>query len=182
MVSLDVGCGCVPRLHNRRGDVGLDLHRGLCDVVGDACWLPFRDACFDKVFLYDILEHLEDPLSCLAEVRRVMKNRGEIEVSFPVDPRHARVRMLQLFLEGPFIIPEVLAWLWRQHKYGGLRGWRHVSWPRPCHIRLFFRVESIRIEEFSSWCFGRKGKILRRIMRRPLPSSWRTVLIRARAH
>jgi ubiquinone/menaquinone biosynthesis C-methylase UbiE len=46
--------------------------------------LPFDDATFDAVCLADVLEHLEDPVAALRELRRVTKPGGSIVVSTPL--------------------------------------------------------------------------------------------------
>lgn len=83
MTSLDVGCGHDPATHHRRGDVGIDLKKGLCTVVATAYYLPFREKCFEKVIMSHILEHLPDSLKALAEVARVLGPRGVLEVEVP---------------------------------------------------------------------------------------------------
>ncbi|MBW1900001.1 MAG: methyltransferase domain-containing protein [Deltaproteobacteria bacterium] len=40
--------------------------------------MPFPDECFDHVFVCFVLEHLENPLSALAEAKRVLKPGGSI--------------------------------------------------------------------------------------------------------
>jgi SAM-dependent methyltransferase len=54
---------------------------GLCR--GDVCWLPYPDEHFDKALLVELLEHLEDDLSGLLEVWRVLKPNGLLAVSVP---------------------------------------------------------------------------------------------------
>ena len=48
-----------------------------------SCRLPFRDECFDTVLLLDVLEHIQQPDSAMAEVRRVIKIGGRIVVQVP---------------------------------------------------------------------------------------------------
>ena len=45
---------------------------------GSVYQLPFADACFDAVFSHALLEHLNDPLSALKEMRRVVKPDGVV--------------------------------------------------------------------------------------------------------
>lgn len=83
----------------RRGD-GLTLHLGAgataasypncielehkifrhTDVVGDAHALPFRDEVFDRVFAFNVFEHLRQPPRAAQEIRRVLKPAGEVVV------------------------------------------------------------------------------------------------------
>lgn len=78
--TLDVGCGHLAR-HKRVGDIGIDIHRGSCDIVADAHHLPFRNGVFTTVIGYHVLEHLETPLQAVKEMNRVCK--GEVRLSIP---------------------------------------------------------------------------------------------------
>ena len=98
---LDCGCGfgfylmALGRLAGCHGH-GLDrdaralqFARGLAGAaqsalyLGDACRLPYGDACFDKVLLSEVLEHLEDDRGALAEAHRVLRPRGTLVVTVP---------------------------------------------------------------------------------------------------
>ncbi len=48
------------------------------DVVGDAHALPFRDATFDRVFAFNVFEHLSDPVTAASEIHRVLKPGGAL--------------------------------------------------------------------------------------------------------
>ena len=47
-------------------------------AVGDALHLPFQDNSFDAAFLCWFLEHVQDPVGIIDEVRRVLKPQGQI--------------------------------------------------------------------------------------------------------
>jgi ubiquinone/menaquinone biosynthesis C-methylase UbiE len=49
-------------------------------VLADAHNLPFADKSFDTVCLWDVLEHVNDDLSCLREAMRVARNNVLISV------------------------------------------------------------------------------------------------------
>jgi ubiquinone/menaquinone biosynthesis C-methylase UbiE len=57
--------------------------RSVCFANGDLCRLPFPDRTFDKVILAEVLEHLQDDCTGLAEAVRVTKPGGLIAVSVP---------------------------------------------------------------------------------------------------
>lgn len=93
---LEIGCGAggmlkpLARFGSVHGiDVATDYVRvcsehGLARMVagsGDA--LPFRDATFDIVALFDVIEHIPDERGTLAEVRRVLKPGGTVFLSVP---------------------------------------------------------------------------------------------------
>ncbi|MBU4185208.1 MAG: class I SAM-dependent methyltransferase [Proteobacteria bacterium] len=83
---LDVGCsiGEYSREMSVRGFncVGVDYNpkyiekakaKGVEAYVMDACHLDFKDKSFDSILMFEILEHLGDPLSALQEAGRVAK-------------------------------------------------------------------------------------------------------------
>src|SRR5206468_3266999 len=45
--------------------------------------LPFEDDRFDAVVLKDLLEHVEDPVGVVREVRRVVRSGGQVFASSP---------------------------------------------------------------------------------------------------
>ena len=45
-------------------------------MVGDVYELPFKSGYFDAVVLFDLLEHLEEPQTAVAEINRVLKSGG----------------------------------------------------------------------------------------------------------
>lgn len=65
-------------------------------VVGDATQLPFPDASFDAVTMFDLLEHVVDDARAVAEARRVLRPHGFLLVSSPNEhwrfPYHALFR------------------------------------------------------------------------------------------
>lgn len=58
--------------------------RGLAGSFADIGALPFPDDAFDLVLAIEVLEHVPDPPSGLAELRRV--GRGDVVVSVPREP------------------------------------------------------------------------------------------------
>ena len=59
------------------------------DVVGVAEVLPFKDASFDAVFSYAVLEHVKQPFLAAKEISRVLKPGGMLRVVVPfLQPLH----------------------------------------------------------------------------------------------
>jgi len=57
-----------------------------CDVrVADVTDLPFENNFFDKVFVLDVLEHVEDLDKAIEEIKRVLKTDGNIILSGPTE-------------------------------------------------------------------------------------------------
>jgi len=52
-------------------------------VVADACRLPLRDASFDIVIAFELIEHVIEQESLIAEVRRVLTPPGLLVISSP---------------------------------------------------------------------------------------------------
>ena len=50
------------------------------DVVGDAHHLPFRDDTFDRVFAFNVFEHLTTPKIAAQEIHRVLKPGGAVVI------------------------------------------------------------------------------------------------------
>jgi SAM-dependent methyltransferase len=90
---LDLGCGyggySLALREAGARVVALDLSlssslgEGIAEVRGDAIRLPFASATFDGVFCASLIEHVPDPWGLLCEIRRVMREKGWIYLSFP---------------------------------------------------------------------------------------------------
>lgn len=46
--------------------------------VASADNLPFEDESFDLILFYETLEHVESPLACLEEIKRVLRENGTL--------------------------------------------------------------------------------------------------------
>ncbi len=61
--------------------------KGLGNVdIGDICKLPYPDNQFDLILATDIIEHVDDDLLALQELRRVLKPHGTILLTVPAFP------------------------------------------------------------------------------------------------
>jgi SAM-dependent methyltransferase len=90
---LDIGCadGLLRRyLAEGTGYLGLDypetatrLYGSRPDVFGDAQCLPIADASVPSVALLDVLEHVPDPESAVAEIARVLAPEGTLALRVP---------------------------------------------------------------------------------------------------
>jgi SAM-dependent methyltransferase len=93
---MEVGCGGGKLLRTlARHRPSLELHG--CDVRDPQeppdvyafrrieKGLPYEDASFDAVMLFDVLEHVPDPPSLLAEVARVLKPGGALVAFVPIE-------------------------------------------------------------------------------------------------
>ncbi len=87
VVALDAGQGEVRQVRATlaamagAGEVGEDDEAGV--VQGDALALPFPDEAFDRVIAAEVLEHIPDDTSAIAELARVLKKGGTMAVTVP---------------------------------------------------------------------------------------------------
>ncbi len=63
------------------GEIAADRTAGV--VRGDATRLPFDDESFDVVITSEVLEHVQDDVSALAEMARVLKPGGRLSATVP---------------------------------------------------------------------------------------------------
>lgn len=92
-VLLDIGCADQPLRPYLSGDInyiGLDypgtvdtMYHTKPDIFGDGQDLPVKSDSIDTVALLEVLEHVPDPASVLAEISRVLKPGGKCFLSMP---------------------------------------------------------------------------------------------------
>lgn len=94
-VMLDLGCG----KKKRPGTIGVDhSDRHDADVIHDLNVFPypFESETADKVYMDNVLEHLENPLKVMGEIHRICKKGASVKVIVPyfrsvwafIDPTH----------------------------------------------------------------------------------------------
>lgn len=167
---LDVGCGYLSD-HKRREGIGIDLHRGTCDIVADVHHLPFRQSTFKKIYARNILEHLNNPMVALKELKRVLKANGVVSITLPIHHNPCQDEIIKFLVEFPFRIPITLKRLrrWRKHRYKP--GLFHKNRIKPKHIaRLFTVLRCFPIYPKHSLLRIKKGKLLRLFGIRWLPT------------
>jgi SAM-dependent methyltransferase len=111
-VFLDAGCGTGLNLRNLPpGSVGLDLNpRNIAlvegrlpefkAVLGDIESMPFEDGAFEGVLCTEVLEHVPNPDSAVAEIWRVLKPGGVFIGSVPAQSPVWRLRFLSSTCPG----------------------------------------------------------------------------------
>jgi SAM-dependent methyltransferase len=75
--SIDISKDSVERAREKLGREGLS---NVAVQVADIFSLPYGEESFDHVFICFLLEHLQDPLKALLNLRRVLKTGGSITV------------------------------------------------------------------------------------------------------
>ena len=94
---LDLGCGDMPFkaffLGISEKFIGIDNDpNSQADIIQDISEaLPFKSNSFDLVILSEVLEHLEEPLRVIENIKRILKNDGFLFISSPFAfPIHAK--------------------------------------------------------------------------------------------
>lgn len=87
-MKLDIGSGGGTKFKpSPRGDINCDISVPSTKVQNfircDAHFLPFKQNIFERVFLYNVIEHLEAPFKALKEVYEVLIERGTLELATP---------------------------------------------------------------------------------------------------
>lgn len=75
VTNLDMDASCAEAPCNRQPRVRF--------VEGDATRLPFADASFDAVTMFDVIEHVPDDAAAIAEALRVLRPGGYLLLSTP---------------------------------------------------------------------------------------------------
>lgn len=79
---LDVGCGS----SKTPGAIGLDISADTdADIVHDLDVFPYPidDDCFDQILLQDVIEHVAEPMRVFAELRRIIRPGGSVQLRTP---------------------------------------------------------------------------------------------------
>ncbi|QGN57745.1 bifunctional 2-polyprenyl-6-hydroxyphenol methylase/3-demethylubiquinol 3-O-methyltransferase UbiG [Nostocoides sp. HKS02] len=98
--------------------------RKLAVLRGDATSLPVADDSLDLVVAFDVLEHIVDDATAVAEVRRVLRPQGRFLVAVPADPRlwsehdvavdhvrrYTRATLSQVLQQGGFEVTSLTSW------------------------------------------------------------------------
>lgn len=108
-------------------------------IVGDAHNLKFKDSSFDAVFIMEVLEHVEDPLKVLRDVKKVLKKGGYAMFLVPSDNN--------LF--------QIVWWLWLNFYP---RGWvwrdTHIQTYRNNYLPKVCRKAGFKVELDKKFNFG----------------------------
>jgi ubiquinone/menaquinone biosynthesis C-methylase UbiE len=104
-VCLELGCGSRKRVDNSIGIDAIDYPA--VDIVGDvfAILQRLNARTVDKIYAHHFIEHIDDLEPLLAELSRVVKNNGTLEIVVPhfsnpyfySDPTHKRFFGLYTF-------------------------------------------------------------------------------------
>jgi len=137
-------------------------------LQADACALPFDDEAFDAVVLGEVLEHLEQDATALAEARRVLAPGGIVAISvpgasIPFGPadhwaghvrKYTRSGLTQLLENSGFHVDRCVPWgfpvsaLYHRHLYEprlARKGSEAATAPRSARIALRLMLQVDRL-------------------------------------
>jgi ubiquinone/menaquinone biosynthesis C-methylase UbiE len=89
VVGADVSRVALDRARTRLGDRDIELVELTPGAV-----MPFGDGTFELILAAEVIEHVVDVQTLLAEARRVLRPGGEIAVTTPAHGRRTGLRML----------------------------------------------------------------------------------------
>ncbi len=89
---LDIGCGIGDMLAFHPNSFGVDINlrnvaycqqRGLNACLVDSDSFPFADQTFDSALMDNVIEHIENPVPILLDIKRVIRPEGILLVGIP---------------------------------------------------------------------------------------------------
>ena len=113
-IEVDLGCGN----KKRPGTIGVDFNeRTKADIIHDlnSFPYPFKKDSVDTVYIDNTLEHLDDPISVMDELHRILKPKGLVKVIVPyfrsvaafTDPTHKHFFTVESFA---YYDPDHIIW------------------------------------------------------------------------
>ena len=102
-LTLDLGCGDGYYKSHIKNHVGADLSIGyLKRFKGERVWtmaqnLPFKDKCFERVFMSELLEHIWERKMVLDECYRVLTDKGRLILSVPFGRKEKQAFKIQSY-------------------------------------------------------------------------------------
>lgn len=79
MVGTDINFEKLKYLNSMDSTIQRPLYNINCDVQN----LPFKNNMFDTALAIDVLEHLDHPDRMMKEIYRILKNNGDLLITFP---------------------------------------------------------------------------------------------------
>jgi len=179
MISIDVGCGFTEGVQKPvYATISLDLNmtrvmptflekikqHGSHPIAGDACNLPIRDECMDRIHWRALLEHLPTPEKALLEGGRVLKSGGDADIILPIITSHMRHYIITIFTQFPFSLWVIIVALWRAHLYWHIPGVPHLKIIKPWQLEAYFsEVHWVENRYRHKWFHNPWGHITRRL-------------------
>lgn len=79
---LEIGSGNTPQSKHLREAIHFDIDKNAhcIECQGDCHKLPFTDKSFDTIYISHVIEHCNNPIAVLNELKRVAKNKIILKV------------------------------------------------------------------------------------------------------
>ena len=100
-LTLDLGCGDGYYKPHIKNHIGVDIAIGyLKKFKGKRVWtvaqnLPFKNNCFEMVFMSEVLEHIWERKNVLDECYRVLTDKGRLIMSVPFGTKESHAFLIQ---------------------------------------------------------------------------------------
>jgi len=154
MISLDLGCGYIPNLHEPIIDstisIDINLHKAPWvsvlrnPIIASAEAIPIKSNSIHKAYLKAILEHLPHPWIALEEVKRIARRNAQIIITLPIVASHQKYWLKILFTHFPFSLIKIIKALWRHRKHESEEGWNHRYEIIPHLISHYFSIKRVQ--------------------------------------
>ena len=104
ITGLNLGCGTLTFPDCHSVDISALVNPDFVHDLNVFPW-PFESDRYERVYSYDIFEHIDDPIKFMAEIHRVMKVGGKLEMKVNywrsenafTDPTHKRFCTVKTF-------------------------------------------------------------------------------------
>lgn len=117
-IGLDISASAIRAARKRYASENVKF------VIGDCFDLPFEDGTFDVVVANEMIEHVEGHPALLAEIRRVLADKGLLLVSTPNKPVYNRYKPQNVFHIAEMEVPEFRKLLTGSFRHVQLTGLR----------------------------------------------------------
>jgi len=87
---LEFGCGLGQNIYSFRNKYGIDINKGLYPRLKEMGFFMFNslkeipNELFDVILLVQVLEHLENPIKILKQLKAKLSDDGEIRIIVPI--------------------------------------------------------------------------------------------------
>lgn len=120
-------------------------------IVYDGGILPFKDKSFDIVTMIEVIEHVDNPVLILSEVRRVLKPEGILHVTtankwWPYEPHF---KLLFLSYLPSWIADWYVKFTGRGENYRGIKLPSYGQFQKM--VGQFFTIEDITLETIENY-------------------------------
>lgn len=179
MLAIDVGCGYNEDLHYPNYDADIMLEPFLNNaksefinklnnpIMASAEDLPFRSKMFDYIQCRAVIEHLNNPIKALLDIKRIMKDKADAYFIIPIIVNHFKHYLILIFYAFPYGIYEAFILTRRMRRNIKKEGLQHKIDIRPEHFKdVFINCLIMESRYRHSWFHGYFGRIVKKFLTR----------------